>query len=234
MNRTKFFSLTWKAVIVSVAVLLSTFVSNVACAQGGININLYGAYVFDDKFDTYYSSSSSYEGQIKGGFQWGIGVEYKVQPEYGIELFYLRQDTNAPTRYYGVVGGGGNGEANLDLAINYIMLAPTKHFLSSNEKLEGFASLMGGMVIAEANNPDPTSFGTGDDSATKFAWGLRLGGIIWASEKVGVRLQAQLLSATQAMGGGFYFGTGGAGAGVSSYSTIYQFGLGGGIVFKAK
>ena len=46
MNRTKFFSLTWKAAIVSVAVLLSTFVSNIANAQGGININLYGALRF--------------------------------------------------------------------------------------------------------------------------------------------------------------------------------------------
>ena len=233
MNRTKFFSLTWKAAIVSVAVLLSTFVSNIAYAQGGININLYGSYVFDDKFDTYYSSSSYYEGKIKGGFQWGIGVEYMVQPEYGIELLYLRQDTNAPTRYYGVINAG-SGEVNLDLAMNYIMLAPTKHFLSSNEKLEGFAGFMAGMVIAEASNPDATGLDTGEDSATKFAWGLRLGGIIWASEKVGIRLQTQLLSATQAMGGGFYFGTGGAGAGVSSYSTIYQFGLGGGLVFKVK
>jgi len=234
MNRIKFFSSTWKAAIVSVAVLLSTFVSNIACAQGGININLYGSYVFDDKFDTYYSSNSYYEGQIKGGFQWGIGVEYMVHSEYGVELLYYRQDTSAPTRYYGVVGGLGSGEANLDLAMNYIMLAPTKHFLTSNEKLEGFAGLMAGMVIAEATNPDPTGLGTGEDSATKFAWGLRLGGIFWASEKVGIRLQTQLLSATQAMGGGFYFGTGGAGAGVSSYSTIYQFGLGGGIVFKVK
>jgi hypothetical protein len=233
MNCTKFFSLTWKTAIVSFAVLLSTFVGNTARAQGGININLYGSYVFDDKFDTYYSSSSYFEGKIKGGFQWGIGVEYMVHPEYGVELLYYRQDTKAPTRYYGVIGGG-TGEANLDLAINYIMLAPTKHFLSSNEKVEGFAGLMAGMVIAEASTPDATSLGTGEDSATKFAWGLRLGGIIWASEKVGVRLQTQLLSATQAMGGGFYFGTGGAGAGVSSYSTIYQFGLGGGLVFKVK
>ena len=167
-------------------------------------------------------------------FNGDVGVEYMVQPEYGIELLYLRQDTNAPTRYYGVIGVWEDGEVDLDLAMNYIMLAPTKHFLSSNEKLEGFAGLMAGMVIAEASNPDPDSLSTGDDSATKFAWGLRLGGIIWASEKVGIRLQTQLLSATQAMGGGFYFGTGGAGAGVSSYSTIYQFGLGGGIVFKVK
>ena len=155
MNRTKFFSLTWKAAIVSVAVLLSTFVSNIAYAQGGININLYGGYVFDDKFDSYYSSSYYYEGKIKGGFQWGVGVEYMVQPEYGIELFYLRQDTNAPTNVNGGVFIGDTRD--FDMAMNYIMLAPTKHFLSSNEKVEGFASLMGGMVIADASDPDTGS-----------------------------------------------------------------------------
>jgi hypothetical protein len=228
MNRSKFYTITWKAAIVSVAVLLSTFASNIACAQGGININLYGGYVFDDQFDSYYSSSYYYEGKIKGGFQWGVGVEYMVQPEYGIELLYHRQDTKAPTNVNGGVFFGDT--RNFDMALNYILLAPTKHFLSSNEKLEGFGGLMAGMVIADASDPD-----TGNsDTVTKFAWGLRLGGIIWASEKVGIRLQAQLLSASQAMGGGFYVGTGGTGAGVSSYSTIYQFGLGGGLVFKVK
>ena len=53
----------------------------------------------------------------------------------------------------------------------------------------------------------------------------------WASEKIGIKLQAQLLSVAQATGGGLYFG-GGAGVAVSSYSTIYQFGLGGGLVFR--
>src|SRR5688572_3434798 len=231
MNRTKFFFSARTVAMVSLAALLLILVSNAAHGQG-VRLNLYGSYVFDDKFDTYYTSNSYYEGKIKGGFQWGIGAEYMVQPQYGIELLYLRQDTEAPTRYYGVIGSG-NGEVNLDLAINYIMLAPTKHFLSSNDKLEGFAGFMAGMVIAEASNPDGSAL-TGEDSATKFAWGVRLGGIIWASEKVGIRLQTQLLSATQAMGGGFSFGTGGAGVGVSSYSTIYQLGLGGGLVFKVK
>jgi hypothetical protein len=45
-------------------------------------------------------------------------------------------------------------------------------------------------------------------------------------------LQAQLQSAVQAFGGGLFVGTGGVGAGVNSYSTIMQFGLGGGLVFK--
>jgi hypothetical protein len=67
---------------------------------------------------------------------------------------------------------------------------------------------------------------------TKFSWQLRGGAIIWASDNIGIRLQAQLQSAVQAFGGGLFVGTGGVGAGVNSYSTIMQFGLGGGLVFK--
>jgi len=70
------------------------------------------------------------------------------------------------------------------------------------------------------------------NTASKFAWGFRLGTNIWASEKVGIKLQAQLLSISQGAGGGLYFGTGGVGAGVSSYSSVYQFQLGGGLTFK--
>lgn len=53
-------------------------------------------------------------------------------------------------------------------------------------------------------------------------------------EVAGIRLQAQLLSPVQAAGGGFYFGTGGSGIGVSTYSSIYQFNLGGSLVFRLK
>ena len=84
------------------------------------------------------------------------------------------------------------------------------------------------MGVFNVENPETGDFG----SATKFAWGLRLGSNIWVSEKIGLKIQAQLLSATQSMGGGLYFGTGGAGAGVSTYSSYYQFNLGGGLVFK--
>jgi hypothetical protein len=41
-----------------------------------------------------------------------------------------------------------------------------------------------------------------------------------------------LQSAVQSMGGGFFIGTGGVSAGVSSFSSLMQFGLGTGLVFK--
>lgn len=191
-----------------------------------VRVKLYSAYVFDDKFDSYYSSSSYYEGKLKGGYQWGGGIEYMVRPEYGIEILYLRQSTNAPTTY--ATGVVTTEFTDFDIGMNYIMLGGLRYLKSTNDKLEGYGGLMAGMVIADLENPDSGR----EETATKFAWGLRLGGIVWASETIGINVQTQLLSAVQSMGGGFYFGTGGAGAGVSSYSTIYQFTVGGGLVFK--
>jgi hypothetical protein len=69
---------------------------------------------------------------------------------------------------------------------------------------------------------------------TANSWGVRAGGIVWAKENVGIKLQIQLLSAVQSMGGGFYFGTGGSGVGLSAYSTVYQLSLGGGLVFRMR
>ena len=54
------------------------------------------------------------------------------------------------------------------------------------------------------------------------------------SDKISIRLHAQILSPIQWIGGGFYFGTGGGGASVSSGSTIWQFNLGGSVNYRIK
>ena len=208
----------------TVSILLLTVMSIKAQGGEGVYLNGYALYAFDDSFDSYYSGGRYYEAKIKGGLQWGAGVEYRVQPETGVELLYLRQDTNAPTSYFALE----QKFTDFDLGINYIMVGGNRHMPIGTGNVEGDFGLMVGMIIADLNDPNSSY----SDTATKFAWGLRGGVTVWATEKVGIKLQAQLLSAVQSMGGGFYFGTGGAGAGLSSYSTIYQFGLGGGLAFN--
>jgi hypothetical protein len=51
---------------------------------------------------------------------------------------------------------------------------------------------------------------------------------------VGIKLQTGLISLAQAAGGGIYFGSGGVSPGLSTYSSILQFSLGGGLVFRLK
>src|SRR4026207_2560157 len=88
-------------------------------------LNGYAMYVFDDKFDSYYSSSDYYEGKFKGGLQWGVGIEYMPTPMNGIELLYLNQQTTAPTKYAypGSPAGSGIEPTNFDVGFNWAMLA---------------------------------------------------------------------------------------------------------------
>jgi hypothetical protein len=189
-------------------------------------LNGYAVYVFDDKFDSYYSSSDYYNGKFKGGLQWGVGLEYMAQPSQGIELLYMNQQTTAPT-YYWYPGLLTEKYTNFDVGLNWIMLAGNRYMRKPGSKVEGFGGLMAGACIINVDNPDNNN----SNSATKFAWGLKLGANIWASEKVAIKLQGQLMSAVQGAGGGLYFGTGGGGAGVTTYSSMLQFGLGGGLTF---
>jgi hypothetical protein len=189
-------------------------------------INLYCIYTFDDNFNSTYEDHSYYEGKIKGGVQYGAGIEFMVKQSYGVELLWIGQNTTAPTTYS--YTGLDLHAANLDLSLNYAMLGFGRHMQKPGGKVEGYGGLMLGALFISAK--DATTGNS--NSGTKFAWGARLGANIWASEKLAIKLQGQLLSAVQSVGGGLYFGTGGAGAGVSTYSSMLQFGIGGGIALK--
>lgn len=194
--------------------------------QPHLRLNVYTMYAFDDKVDSYYSPTDYYRGTIKGGFQWGGGLEYIVAPDQGIELSYLRLDSNAPMEYYNY-NSNKIEYTNFDVATNYVLLGGNRYF-QVNPKVEPYAGLQAGMAIFNVKNPDSGRSG----NSTKFAWGLKLGTNIWASERVGLKIQTGLVSAVQAAGGGFYFGTGGVGTGISTYSTFYQFYIGGGLTFN--
>ena len=185
-------------------------------------LNGHAFYVFDDAVDSYYSTTSYFNTTIKGGLVWGGGLEYMIQGVNGVELLYLRQDTKAPTSYY---KNNLDRKGDFDVAINWIMLSFNRYQKFENEKVEGFGGFGLGVGIFDVTDPDGVSA-----NATKFGWSLRLGVNIFASEKFAIKLQTGLLSAAQSVGGTLYFGTGGAGAGAGTYSSMLQFALGGGIV----
>ena len=205
---------------------LLAFISVKVNAQK-LRANVYAMYAFDDSFESYYSDYIYYYGKIKGGLRAGAGLEFMLRPNKGIELMYLWQKTTAPTTYR-PEGKFADQFAELDLNLNYIMLGGNSYIRNASGKLEGFGGLSLGCGIVNADNPETNE----SASATKFAWGFRLGGNIWLNDRIGIKLQGDLLSLVQGAGGGLYFGTGGAGAGISTYSTMYQFGVGGGLTFK--
>ena len=192
-----------------------------------LRANVYAMYAFDDSFESYYTDYVYYHGKIKGGIRPGIGLEYMLRPNSGLEIMWHHQTTTAPTTFR-AEGAFYEDRADFDLNLDYIMLGGNSYIRSANGMLEGYGGLSAGMAIVNIENPNNSE----EASATKFAWGFRLGGNIWVSSRVGIKLQGDLLSIVQGAGGGLYFGTGGAGAGISTYSTMYQFGLGGGLTFK--
>ncbi len=191
-----------------------------------VRLHGYTTYAFDDNsVDSYYSDTQYFEGSVNGGFQWGGGLEVMPAPTIGVEFTYLRLDSKAPINYY----NNGIQFTEFDMAHNYLFLSFNK-YMPVNPKIEPFAGMQLGMGIYNITDPDDGRSG----GATKFAWGIKAGANIWANEKVGIKLQAGLISAVQAVGGGVYFGTGGAGAGVTGFSTFWQFSLGGGLVFRLR
>lgn len=191
------------------------FAASFLMAQPTITLLTFESYTFADKFDTQYGT-----GKIQDGFQWGLGLEFGLAETAAVELIYQNLKTDAfyqgiDARYDGKVG------------INYALVGGTK-YAPLNDKIAGFGTFNMGVAWS---SPDES---LASESVTKFAIGGRLGVRISTSERVSLRLHAQLLSPVQWAGGGFYFGTGGSGAGVSTGSTIYQFNLGGSVNFKLK
>jgi opacity protein-like surface antigen len=207
-----------------IGIFLIAGLTSLATAQH-IRLNGYAAYVFDDKIDSYYDQNNQYYGQINGGFQWGAGLEYLVSPSKGIELKYLRRDAVAPMHYY--KNSLIQQNKNFDIALNYVLVGGNNYFQTGG-KVEPYAGASLGMCIITLKNVEAGN----DNQATKFAWGVKLGTNIWATEKVGIKLQVDLISAVQSAGGSLYFGTGGTGAGIGMYSTMYQWVLGGGLTIK--
>jgi hypothetical protein len=191
-----------------------------------VRLNGYISYVFDDGFNVYNDANSYYHGKLKGGAQFGGGIEYMANPMYGVELLYLYKKSEAPATFkFGTLTTEKNESFNVEH--HWIMLAGNSHVASHNHKMEGGGGLMLGMLISNVDQPSTGS----SASNNTFAWGFKLGGNYWVSEKVAIKFQTHLLSSARATGGDVYYGYWGPVA-VPGYSTLWQFALGGGLCFR--
>ena len=200
---------------------LTIFLAVAAPASAQVlRLNLYGGYTFRDRFPLggAYGGFTWQEGAINESAHFGGGLEFEVRPNKAIEIYYQMQPTTGYVQT-------SLDRYTTDVTANYLMLGGLG-YAPFNDNLKGFGGLLVGAGWATSDA----------GSSTKFAWGGRLGLMISPSERVGVRLGAQLLSPVQGASGGLYVGagTGGVstGAGVSTYSTIYQFGFFGGLAFS--
>lgn len=193
--------------------LLATATLTVSAQK--LRLNAFGGYTFQDRFPIggTYSGYAYNEGRIAESAHFGGSLEFEVRRNVAVELSYQAQPTD------GYISTTFLEYGPLNVTANYIMLGGL-HYAPFSPLVHGY----GGFNIG-------AGFLTGDATSTKFAWGGKLGLLLNASEKVGIKIGAQLLSPVQGASGGFYFGTGGASAGVSTYSSVYQFGFTGGLCF---
>ena len=198
----------------------------VTFGQKGARLNFYSAYVFDDGFDVVNDANTYYNGTVKGGVQWGGGLEYLFNPQSSAEIMYIHRSTTVPTNFKFGTGTQGRHE-DFDLKHDYILLSGDGHFAKHGSKAEGYAGLMAGVLISHLEAP---SLGKSSNN-TNFAWGGRVGGNIWFSPKLGLKLQAQILSASRATGGDYYWSWYGP-IYLTEYSSLWQFSLGGGLTYK--
>jgi hypothetical protein len=157
-------------------------------------------------------------GRIGDGLNLGGSIKFNINRNTGIEVLYSHLSTNSGLYYYGYPDAAVNGTA--DLKMDYIMIGPVQSFTIPNSTVRPFIGVLAGAAIFS-----PEDYST----YAKFAIGLQLGTNIYVSPRVGIQLKAQLLSPVDAAGGGFYFGAG-SGAGIDTYSSIYQFSLNAGLI----
>jgi opacity protein-like surface antigen len=191
-----------KALITSVILFIAA-----AGYSQHLSVNLYGGYTFRDKIN--FGNAYAY---INAGGIYGASIEGVNAQGSGLEIQYQYQRTEVPLYLY--PSNVQQNKSNPNGTISYILLN-FEQYLMNNPKIQPYGAL--GLGAA---------FYTGSSSSTKFAWDLKAGVKIKASDAVGVKIGAQLIGSAQATGTAWYYGYP-----YTTYSTILQFGFTGGLVF---
>jgi hypothetical protein len=207
-----------KTLIPLMIAVISIFYSFGAKAQGWEITPIVG-YTFADKFDV----SDGY-GRIGDGLNYGIILSKSLNPHYNIEFFYSRQEAKGEFTFYDYYTGIQYSDYEIPLSVNYFQIGGCRTMpLGSSGKVEGFGGINLGAVLIS-----PKDY----DDAWRFAFGLKLGTKFWLSDLIGIRLQGNLNMPIQGAGVGIYAGSGGVSTGVSTFTTITQFGFTGGLIFR--
>jgi hypothetical protein len=172
-----------------------------------LSVNAFGGYVFRDKIN--FNSAYTY---INAGGFWGASLEGVNAQGTGLELLYQYQSTSTPTYVLGVQ------KNNSSTVISYLLLNFEQYYMN-NPKVQPYGAIGLGAAFYSSDVPQSSS-------ETKFAWDIKAGVKLKASDNVGFKIGAQLLGSAQATGTAWYYGYA-----YTTYATILQFGLTGGLVF---
>ena len=189
--------------------LLMFFAMNGALKAQGISITGYGGYVFGDKVNF-----GNADANIKASGVWGVSIEGMNPYGNALELVYHYQSTDVPVTTY--PGGNVINNGKSSAVLSYVLLN-FERYVHVGEKVMPYGGLGLGVLITSPQSSSGYSY---------FAWDLKAGAKIKTNGKLGFKIQALLLSSTAATGTAWYNGYI-----YSTYSTLWQFGLEGGITF---
>jgi hypothetical protein len=173
-----------------------------------LSVNAFGGYVFRDRIN--FGNAYTY---INAGGFWGASLEGVNAQGTGLELLYQYQSTTTPTTIY-----IPSQTFNSNTVISYLLLNFEQYYMN-NPKVQPYGGIGLGAAFYSSNY-------AGSSSATKFAWDIKAGVKLKASDNVGFKIGAQLLGSAQATGTAWYYGYA-----YTTYATILQFGFTGGLVF---
>jgi hypothetical protein len=182
-----------------------------------VEVTPFGGYVFGGNMQGDYGDV-----HINGNAQYGGMISFAVSRVMDVDLIYNRSDTRAQVNYF---AGGPYVQTYLDIpiSINYMQVGFTKNF-RVNPTVSPFVGL----------NIGACDFAPKEDysDAWFFSVGINAGAKVYFSKRIGLRLQAQGFVPVQGTAFSMFVGTGGSSAGVSVYSTLFQFGFTGGLIFR--
>lgn len=204
--------------VICLALILSVS-SQVSFAQKFELVPLCG-YIFQS---TYYG----YDGRIEfeGGLALGGLINFKPTKFVEIGINILNQNTTANLIYSSSsLGKDESMEAGI---INYQLSLVRNYIKKEDQKVIPFMGLDIGCVQFYGKTENA-------DSYYKMSIGFKGGVKIALSETLNLRIQPQMEMPIQGAGVGIGIGTGGASVGATTYASVVQFGIIGGIGFSLK
>jgi hypothetical protein len=177
-------------------------------------ITPFSGYTFPSSFDITGGTAI-----IEGNANWGLSVGY-ITPndltEFEFSYTYFGTNANASSVYL-------LDDENSKARLNFYMFGVNR-LLNVSDKV----TLFGGLKLGASN----LAFPDGENpSSTKFTVGVQAGMRYYVSDRVGFRVQGNLLMPIVNEGGSLWWSPS-SGTSISGWSPIVPFSLNGGIIFR--
>lgn len=173
-------------------------------------------YSFSGKADGYYATYD-----VKDDITYGGMLSVEVDHMSFVELSYQRTNTKLDVTSF------TEGRRQYDLGVEHYQIGALREFQEG--QIAPFAKVnLGATRYVQTSN--------GDERYWLFSAGIGVGAKIWFSDKVGLRLNGNLMLPMEFSGGGIFCGIGTGGSGCSTGVTfnvpLVHFELGAGLIIK--